>query len=548
MKKETRKLSKYDFIILGIFLTLYSILSFYQLGSFNNPNTFISGKEVILKIENQTYVSKIRFFTGHQFDYLKVYTSLDGKKYSELSPIQNIYVFSWNDIEIKQDVKYMKIIIPKDTDLGEIALYNQNHKMIDNINNIKNASLLLDEFDTIPKEINYYNSTYFDEIYFARTAYEYAKGLKAYEWVHPPLGKVIISIPIKLFCMAPFYYRSMTNIAGILMIAVLYVFSKRIFKRTKYALLPPMFLLLDGFHFAHTRMASIDAFLVLFLLLSFLFMYEYFCLHINENLKRKIFYLGLSGFFMGCAIATKWTAFFGLLALGIFFLLHFFKVYRINKKWNNQAKFIFIFCIFSFLIIPISLYILLYLLYPNMLYFHTGSISEIIDITKDMYTYHSNLKDDHMFYSPLYTWPIMWKPVWYYVNVSENLKSTISGFGNPIIWWFSSLSMIYIFYKALRKDKISIFIMITYICLLFSYIGIQRGMFLYHYFPAFPFTLLALTSFIQDVTKRIKNNYIYIGIIILSIFFFYYFFPVVSGMPTPSNIIENKKWLPHWYF
>ena len=75
---------------------------------------------------------------------------------------------------------------------------------------------MIDERHTVPKQISHLNSTYFDEIYFARTAYEYANGLPAYEWVHPPLGKLLMAIPIKLGKMAPFYYRFMGNVAGIL--------------------------------------------------------------------------------------------------------------------------------------------------------------------------------------------------------------------------------------------------------------------------------------------------------------------------------------------
>ena len=50
---------------------------------------------------------------------------------------------------------------------------------------------LLDEQDTLEGEPIWYNSTYFDEIYHARTAFELLNGTSVYEWTHPPLGKAV---------------------------------------------------------------------------------------------------------------------------------------------------------------------------------------------------------------------------------------------------------------------------------------------------------------------------------------------------------------------
>ena len=40
LNSKVSKLSKIDYIIIGIIILLYSILSFINLGSFNNPQTF----------------------------------------------------------------------------------------------------------------------------------------------------------------------------------------------------------------------------------------------------------------------------------------------------------------------------------------------------------------------------------------------------------------------------------------------------------------------------------------------------------------------------
>lgn len=546
--KESAKLVKLDFIILMIMVFLYGLFSFYHLGSFDNPNTFVTKGEYTFSLENPTNIYKMRYFTGHDMDSIKVSYSKDGENYIELGEITNKYVFSWNDFEINENIQSIKLELSEKATLGEFSLYNTRGEKVSLLSSNQDGQKLIDEQHVVPEEISYMNSTYFDEVYFARTAYEYANNLPAYEWVHPPLGKLIMAIPIKIFKMAPFYYRLMGNIAGILMIPVLYIFAKRMFKKTKYATLAALFLCFDGFHYAQTRMATVDSFLVLFILLAFLFMYQYITLDKNVSLFQKLKQLFFSGLFMGLSMSVKWTGCFAAIGLAILFFIHFFHTYKTREDWKREGNNIIIYCLLFFVIIPITIYITCYICFPNMYYFQTRNTTEIGVIMKNMFQYHSKLQDPHPFYSSWYTWPFMLKPVWYYVGYKGDLKGTISGFGNPIVWWLGILGVIYMFYKSFRKDKNAYFIVITYICLLISYFKISRGMYLYHYFPALPFTMLAATSLIMDITEKWKKNILYVGIIILVIFFFLYFFPVISGIWVDPERIESLKWFDSWIF
>lgn len=65
------------------------------------------------------------------------------------------------------------------------------------------AAALCDEADTVPASSTYFNSSYFDEIYHARTAYEHLRGVYPYEVSHPPLGKELLALGIALFGMTP---------------------------------------------------------------------------------------------------------------------------------------------------------------------------------------------------------------------------------------------------------------------------------------------------------------------------------------------------------
>ncbi len=538
----------YTWILLTILTLGYAIFSFMNLGSFTNPNTFVEGNTYIYQVENPTIIYKIRYFTGHIFNQMKIYISNDNETYTLLTEEDNKYVFSWNDIVTQNAFSYLKIELEEETNLGEIAVFDERGNQLSLKPLSSHGEALIDEQATVPEKISSYNSAYFDEVYFARTSYEYATGLPVYEWVHPPLSKILASIPIRLFHMAPFYYRLVGNLAAVLMIPVIFLFAKKLFGKTRYGVIAALLLIFDNFHYTQGRIGTMDSCLALFILLSFYFMYSYLKLKKEDPLRKKQWYLFFSGLFVGCAIATKWTGFFAGLALAIVFFLHFFKTYIQNKKITKDGKKIIISCVFFFGINIFAIYLLCYFCYPNFYYFHIENFSDFIDITKQMFQYHSTLTESHPFYSSWYTWPLMIKPVWYYYGTYEGLKSSISGIGNPILWWSCAISLIFILYKIIKKDKKAILLGIFYLCMLLPYMNISRGMFLYHYYPAFLVTILSLTYLLKEIDKKIPKHYFLIFYFIFIIFFFFYFFPISSGAFVDPNSIENLRWLSSWVF
>lgn len=216
---------------------------------------------------NESYISVF---------YTNTYQEYDSYAY-DTTPIEIKYnnVFKWNEHHLNtQDTFYKYIMFQSyfdTTTIGEICLYDKEGKKIPITPIEEKAKTLVDEQDTIPNEMNYTNSTYFDEVYFPRTAYEQLNNLPIYEYTHPPLGKLLISIPIHFLGITPFAYRLGGNIAGILMIIIIYLIAKELFKRERYALFAAVIMALDGMHFVQTRMGTADSYLVLFCLTSFLF-------------------------------------------------------------------------------------------------------------------------------------------------------------------------------------------------------------------------------------------------------------------------------------
>ncbi len=66
-------------------------------------------------------------------------------------------------------------------------------------------SNLIDEQDLVQIPPTYLSNTYFDEIYFVRTAENYLHLQYPYEWTHPPLGKLIIAVWDRDFWLQPIW-------------------------------------------------------------------------------------------------------------------------------------------------------------------------------------------------------------------------------------------------------------------------------------------------------------------------------------------------------
>lgn len=543
LNEPNTKLNIKDYIALGIILIAYSVISFINLGSTINPNTFLRVEKtdkVIIKLKNQEDIIKMKIFNGECNTKYQLYSSTDGKKYTYINDYNGTGALSWQEERIISKGKYIKILFLAKSSIGEIAFYNNNKEIIkieDVIYNKKHIKSLNDEQNTIPNKISYMNSSYFDEIYFARTAYEYTQGMETYEWTHPPLGKLIQAIPIYISnYLSPFNYRLMGNISGILMIAVMYVFAKELFKKRKYAIFASLLMAFDTFHFAQTRMGTVDSHLILFILLASYFMVKY-----TKN--NKTFCLVLSGIFFGLSVSVKWTGLYGGIALAIIFFTHLVKNKKLNIK--NLLK-----GTLFFVVIPLFIYSSLYLIFPNNKLNHTTNFESIINQQKDMYNYHSKLNATHYFSSKWYTWPISYKPVWYHQEILNNdTKETISGIGNIVIWWMGVIGFLYSLIKLIRKkDKQSFIIVVSMLSLWLPYAFIGRVMFLYHYFPVLPFMMLGIINLFQSIEEKYKLKYLIPLYMIFVIAFFIIYYPVISGIETPVSYIEKLRIFNSWTF
>jgi hypothetical protein len=248
---------------------------------------------------------------------------------------------------------------------------------------------MFDEQQFVPLRTYYMTEMYFDEVYHARTAYEYITHHSIYEWTHPPLGKNILSIGIYLFGMNPFGWRFMGTLFGMLMLPLMYLFAKKLFKKTLFAFIPTFLLAVDFMHYTQTRIATIDSYSVFWIMLMYLFMYLYAERNYNrEPLVNTLLPLSLAGMAFGLGAATKWLCIYAGVGLAILLFVQLFKRYReyayanraltddtlkavlsgerlaflrdISRGYVRRTLITLLWCVVFFIIVPLGIYISAY--------------------------------------------------------------------------------------------------------------------------------------------------------------------------------------------
>jgi 4-amino-4-deoxy-L-arabinose transferase-like glycosyltransferase len=128
----------------------------------------------------------------------------------------------------------------------------------------------------------------FDEIYYARAGEEYLRHKEIFEFTHPPLTKLIITASMLLFGGmhgggdTSAGWRFLNLVVGAVMVLVLYCFAKRLLGSTLFATLAAGMLLLDGFHYVQSRIATPEITVAFFSLLT---LYAFYRLWIASQVR-----------------------------------------------------------------------------------------------------------------------------------------------------------------------------------------------------------------------------------------------------------------------
>jgi dolichyl-phosphate-mannose--protein O-mannosyl transferase len=487
--------------------------------------------------------------------------------------------YKWTEIPVDQITQYLKVDVgptgPEPTEIAQIAVIDQNGQQV-NITSITNVGTgspdlnnLINQQNLVQYTSDYTQNTYFDEIYFVKTAEGYLHSQLPYEWTHPPLGKLIQASGILVFGFNPFGWRIMGVIFATLMIPLIYLLGKKLFGTWIGGFTSAFLLTFDFMHFTMARLGTADTYVVFFSLASQLFFLIYLKNVLDKGWKTSIVPLFLAIFFFSLGFSTKWLVLFGF--IGQLAILASMRLSEVkNLKGNITAKFYTLLDrpysqIVAFLLLGVGIYLIIYI--PDML--AGRSFLGVLNLQDQMYIYQATLKATHPFASPWYSWPFMFNPfnaathvpLWLQeATLPNGTESTIVLLGNPAVWWLGFAVIIgltvftvaKIFKKrfsfSLKNNLPAVFIMVIFFFQWLVYIFISRVVFIYHFYVNVPFLCLGSAFIVNRYWNNKWGKMLAIAYFAAVVALFVLFYPVISGAPTSNSFINSLHWFKSWVF
>ena len=278
------KLTKKDIVTIVLLSIVFFSIAVVNLGLMQSPTTtaqLTNGQSFYITLSNQIDVKSVIILLKQGAINVNISSGSPGNwgatihdawPYSNSAYSEDYY--KWHETNIGQNTQYLEFNFSDaggyNTIIAEIAVIDQNNHQasIQSITDLgsgnPNLHNLIDEQNLVQYPSDYMQNTYFDEIYFVRTAEQYLHLQLPYEWTHPPLGKLIQASGIAILGYSPFSWRIMGVIFATLMIPLIYLLGKKMFGTWIGGFSAAFLLTFDFMHFTMGRMGTADTYLVFF--------------------------------------------------------------------------------------------------------------------------------------------------------------------------------------------------------------------------------------------------------------------------------------------
>ncbi|MDQ7047515.1 MAG: glycosyltransferase family 39 protein [Sulfurovum sp.] len=538
--RYTKSLRIFRYPLLGMLIGSFLVYALLGLGSRESPQNFEvmhhkASPLATFDFEKPTAIDKVCYYVGIDKNVNFTLEYLERKEWKTYHEYKKNFPFSfrWKCIDKNVTTSKIRLRITKNQMMLNEVRFMSKDKTIPFSTNKK----YLNDEQEMAIDTSYFGGMFFDEIYHSRTAYELIHDIPVYETTHPYLGKLLIVPGIELFGMTPFGWRFTNVLFAALLIFMAYYFALQLFKKRLFAFLAAFVMTYSFMHLTQARIGLIDTFGVLFVFISYYFLYRFI-------LKQKLSLLLLSGLFFGLASAVKWSAVFA--ALGFVFIALYLLItrYPLEKRFSGYR--LILYGVLSYVGVSVSVYALSFF----DIYLQTGSFQKIIEYQYNMFNYHSAVVSEHPYGSPWWSWPMDWKPMCYYREIQDKLFSSITAFGNPAIFWLGIVSIFYLFCVVCKRATLEAsFILFSFLGLYLPYIFIGRQMFIYHFYYAVPFMMLGIVYMLKDMMKSSpKYRKLYVLYLAIIAGLFLAFYPVLSGYEVPKIYVDSALiWFPWWW-
>jgi dolichyl-phosphate-mannose--protein O-mannosyl transferase len=393
----------------------------------------------------------------------------------------------------------------------------------------------------------------FDEIYYATNAQSLlqngveidSKSGLAQFIVHPPTGKWLIAIGIKLFGYNEFGWRFAAAIVGSISIVLMYFTAKKLFNNQLLSIFSATLISMDGLHLAHSRIALLDIFLLFFIQIAVL-----------AFLHNKYW---ISALTLALACSVKWSGLYVLIALALYVLVTDFRRHRYlgaDHPIRDLLRKNLLFRFLQFGIFPVLIYIGSWFSWfaTNKGWdrnFSSNPLFSLWHYHAEILNFHTKLNASHPYSANPWSWLIQARPTSFFYETPKNCGGTncsqeILAIGTPILWWAATLALFVTigFWVSKREKQAEILLVVIGASYLPWFAIQERTMFSFYTIAFEPFILLTLVYVLSKVVKNQRKIAAVFGATVLVNFL--YFLPLFLGLVISYNSWRDRMWLPSW--
>ena len=394
----------------------------------------------------------------------------------------------------------------------------------------------------------------FDEVYYVDGARDYLKygvevtGADPEFVVHPPIGKWLIALGIKIFGDNEFGWRFMGAFLGSVMVILIALIAQRLFRNAFLTISASALIAMDGLALVQSRTALLDIYLSFFILLATYFF-----------VMRWHWWAGLA---LGLAIATKWSGLYFLALVAVIALYRTFNHHTGRELIRPTLK---TFLQYAFL--PISIYFTSWTgwFVSNRGWardYSSNVIASFLHYHSQMLGFHTGLVEKHSYEANPWSWIVMGRPTSFYYQSpkncgADNCAQEVLALGTPFLWWLGAIALAVVFgfwirSFAQKRYEPSLNIIIAGIAAGYLpwFFFQKRTVFSFYAIVFEPFLILAIIycAYVALIHfKNSRNTYIFMGAIGAAILINYiYFLPLFTGDVITYESWQARMWLPSW--
>lgn len=373
----------------------------------------------------------------------------------------------------------------------------------------------------------------FDEVHYVPAARSFIDRAYAANIEHPPLGKELIALGIRLFGDTPVGWRFMSTLAGAATVIAVFAIVHLMTGRLRAAVVAAVLAILNFTIFVQARIAMLDGFLAAFLCAAIALM--------AWAMRRGGWgrWIGASAM-LGAAVACKWIA-----APYVLFAAIAFVVLKRGdaRRWPGLP------------VLPalgvlgaVSIAVYFATFAPLFAFAHDPvTWRSLLPLQLDMYRRQTQVLPSHTYQSNWWTWPIMLRPIWYLYERADGAQRGVLMIGNPAVMWGGLVAVVACIGGWIGSGSPRLLAAFgLWVASLSIWALIPKSLgFYYYYYPSSIFIVIAIAAALDHWRDRLRHWDTALALAALALAL--YFFPVLAALALDRpDAFHHWTWLPSW--